>query len=223
MRLTLSGICIALLIIVIMALLIFKERQSSSESMRRSVPYAKREPIMSTLVEIISKAATESQTHPFLLYGTLLGYVRNKGFICYDFDVDMGVKSKEYGLLFEAVAKVINSYPGYRIDVRSFLGWRQFVVVHIETGINCDVSEFIRHCGKYRRNVPSWYSKYFLNESRVSYPLDWIDNLRIADLNVQSIYIPNKPELLLKTYYGPKFLTPDHICDESCNECVKIP
>lgn len=215
-------IAIALILIAIISVIVFNSRRDKSERARRAVPYATRAPIMTTLIRIISEAATLSQTKPFLLYGTLLGYVRNQDFICYDFDVDIGIKGAEYKTLYEAVSVVVKSYPDYKIKVKAFMGWRQFEVVHIETEINADVFEFIKERHTYRRNVPSWYSRYFLHESRISYPIDWIDELRTVEFKGYSIFIPNKPDQLLMTYYGNNYITPDHICNAACGECVKV-
>ncbi len=209
-------------IIVAIAVIVFKAQRNASEARRRAVPFTEREPIMITLIEILSIAASISNTKPFLVYGTLLGYVRNKDLICYDFDVDVGIKSDAYNSLYEAVNVVINNYPDYKIRSKSFLQWKQFEVVHRETGINADVFEYIQEDKKYHRNVPSWYSKYFLHEKKISYPLDWIDELRQVEFKGHAMYIPNQPDKLLQTYYGPNYLIPDHKCNASCSECVKI-
>lgn len=189
---------------------------------RRNVPWIHRRSILDKIIEIISKAASVSNTKPFLVYGTLLGYIRNKDFICYDFDVDVAVKTDDYVLLHSAIKNIIEEYPDFKLDSRSLFGYKMFLVIHKATGINGDVFEIVRKGDHYKRNVPDLYSKYYLGENGVTYQLDWIDTLKQVQFNNHNIYIPNQPEKLLTLYYGEDFMTPDHMCSVSCDNCVKV-
>lgn len=221
MKLSTCHKCLLVGLILVLVILIFLQRRSMSEARRRNVPYSIRGPIMITLVEIVSRAAELSNTKPFLLYGSLLGYVRNQDLICYDFDVDMAVKHSEYISLLNATREIIKEYPEYKIRLTKFWKWRQFEIVHCETEINADIFEFIKR-DTYSRNVPQWYSKYFLKESRITYPIDWIDDLQSVELRGLKVYIPNKADKLLEAYYGSNYMKPDHVCDASCDKCVKV-
>lgn len=209
-------------IFLIIGISVYKYNYNRSMAKRRAVPYIERNRIMTTIIEILSKSAQISNTKPFLLYGTLLGFVRNKDFICYDFDVDVGIKSEEYNKLREAVFTTIKNYKEFSVEDRSFLGYHTFVILHKETGVNGDVSDFVKVGNNYKRNVPSAYSKYILHERQVTYPLNWIDDLKIVSFKGSNIYIPNQPDKLLSTYYGDNYIIPDHKCNASCDECVKV-
>lgn len=188
----------------------------------RQVPYKQRSAILNELLSIVYGVSNKIGVKPFLIYGTLLGYVRQKDFICYDFDIDIGIFTHEYDYLYNVICDVITDYPEYKISIRSFLGYRQFVIRHKLTGINADISEFILQSdGTIIRNVPKLYSLYVLKERSHVYPKSWILPERQVKFKNQTVYIPHDPNALLETYYGSDFLIPDHICNKTCTKCIK--
>jgi len=218
------GLYAVILIFLVMMIIIVLHKHDLKrlEIVRRSIPYPERNIILTKIVHIISRAASISGTKPFLIYGSLLGYIRNKDFICYDFDVDMGVLSCDYDSLHNAIVGIIGEYPGFTIKYLSFMGKRKFIIYHPATKLNGDIYEFIKTKKGYKRNASDLYSKYILHERQLRYPFDWIDNLQLVFFKDVPIYIPNQSDKLLSAYYGDDFIEPDHVCNAECNECKKI-
>lgn len=188
---------------------------------RRMIPYKERKKIMGDLLSIVYEAGAISNTKPFLLYGTLLGQVRQNDFICYDFDIDVGVMSDEYNNLYTQLIKEVANHSEYHIKEKKLFGYRSVVIIHTETDINADVFEFISNTKTLARNVPHIYSRYVLNESQTNYPIEWVLPLREVSFKNQTVYVPNDTNKLLQVYYGKTYMTPDHTCNASCDECVK--
>ena len=79
----------------------------SSVRRRRRVPPAQRLRALDGLLRLLSEAGKASDTKPFLLYGTLLGFVRHRDFICYDYDVDAGVPLDEFERIGNALRSLV--------------------------------------------------------------------------------------------------------------------
>ena len=208
--------------LIYISIVIYNYSYNQSVKQRRMIPYPTRNKIMTELLQIIMEASNDSNVKPFMLYGTLLGYVRQNDFICYDFDIDMGIMEAEYDKLHNQLKQNIKNYSDYYIKEKKLFGYRCVVVVHTETNINADISGFIIKNNQISRNVPKLYSRYILKESQVDYPIDWILPVKSIQFKTIDSFIPNQPEQLLQTYYGKNFLTPDHQCNATCEECVKI-
>ena len=200
----------------------YKYNFDQSVKQRRMVPYPTRNAIMTKLLQIIMEAAKDSNVKPFMLYGTLLGQARQNDFICYDYDIDMGIMETEYETLHNQLKSNIKNYSDYYIKEKKLFGYRCVVLVHSETNINADISEFILKNNQIARNVPKLYSRYILKESQVDYPKEWILPIKSIEFKNINTFIPNQPEQLLRTYYGKDFLIPDHQCNSACDECIKI-
>jgi len=189
---------------------------------RKDVPSIIRLPVLYELLEIVSKISVISNTKPFLLYGTLLGYARDKKIICYDFDLDYGIMETDYKLFKNNINTILKNYPGYRFYTKEFLNYKKIVIEHIETSLNADIFNFNIKNNSLQRNVPKWYSLFVLKECSGKYPIDLFLPLKIDTMNGNIVYIPNNYDTLLKCYYGNAYMEPDNICDIECNKCVKI-
>lgn len=193
---------------------------------RRNIPNKTKMLLFRELLSLVCECAVEVDVKVFLVYGTLLGYVRSKDFICHDFDVDLGVFGLDaYKRLFKKVKQVIRKrwYDNRLIAKdKSFFIWNSFEVRDTRTEINIDVSLYvITSDGKYvHRAVPVIYTRYFIQECPYL-PVDAYLPLCAATMGDQQVYVPNRPHDVLRCAYGNDYLSPDHICDASCGNCRK--
>lgn len=217
------------------------------------VPANVRMRVMKSLLQTVSELASASgrgsscrrtryDVHPFLLYGSLLGWFRDRKFICYDFDVDVGVMLSEYFVLCGRLEEALRDDPSFvftRHD-KPWLGIFWSNIIHKETKINCDISAFERtRPGKIRRCVSEMYSLFYLGECHSRMPVDWFLPLQRTEMEGVSIYVPHKPKgprsdaarsrsigvcsQILPCFYGERWETPDHICEdpENCEGCKR--
>lgn len=221
----LKGLAIAVFVAVCLITIcycVLRHIQKVSEMKRRNVPQDIKNRAMTTIVEIISRAAQASGTKPFLVYGTLLGYQRQKDFICYDFDVDTGVVESEFNQLKLVLGEIIKEYPGYSISDKPILGFSSLKIFHNQTGINGDIFKYIKKGDAYKRDTLDIYAKYIFKERVLRYDASWIDTPQEITFKGYKIYIPNQPHEMLKAAYGSNYITPDHRCDDMCGNCVKV-
>ena len=168
-------------------------------------------------------AAENSNTHPFLIYGTLLGKIRNNNLICHDYDVDFGIKGDEYNSFKESIKREVQKNNGYKIYCNEFFGYKAIHIIHKKTNISADITPFYENKNNnVTRNVPRFYSKFILKESNTIYPNNWIYPLNKTLFLNRLTYIPNNSHELLKCYYGENYLIPDQKCDDNCENCKKI-
>ena len=166
--------------VVAMAMLIGHTIHHRSAKRRRSIPTATRLQVLRDLLAFVSGVAAEDPPlHPFLLYGTLLGWVRSRNFICYDFDVDIGVYGEhEYETLLERLKRAMTgtafTVTRYRV-LPSLGGCDYFKVLHAATGLNLDVFVFVpTEGGMARCRFPAWYKVHYYGECADAVPVDWI-------------------------------------------------
>ncbi len=159
-----------------------------------------------------------SNTNIFLIYGTLLGKIRNNNIICYDFDLDFGILFnifKKYLILF------YKNNNKYIVKNKSFLWYHNIEVIHKKTRLSADISSFSIHGNKISRDVPALYTLFFLKECKAYYPLNWFFPLKPVSFLDKTVFIPNNSNKLLQCYYGKNYLNPDHICNSDCTKCIK--
>lgn len=150
----------------------------------------------------------------FIVYGTLLGHVREKDIIPYDDDVDLAVVDKEWDELKKCLTKLEEENPDYMSMIIDFPFVRFAQVYHKDTNSHCDFSCFRKTDKKYKRVLP-------VNEGpKFSY--DELFPIQKAVLCGIQVKVPNKPGSMLEKWYGKDYMTPDRKCDANGENCVKI-
>lgn len=213
-------LCIIFLIIIL--IYSYNKIYNYTVNIRINVHINKRQKILLELYNILIESSQLSKTKPFLLYGTLLGYIRNKDFICYDFDIDIGILTEEFDILSKDIISLVNSkYKNYKVRNKNIFGYRHLEIIHKETLLNLDLSEFIINNNKIYRNVPQIYS-IFYDCPIYKQPIDVYLPLKEIMFKNHKIYIPNQSEKILQCTYGSDYLIPNHTCNDDCSVCKKI-
>ena len=121
---------------------------------RKNIPIKLRRQILIQLYNLIIDAGEATNTKPFLIYGTLLGFIRNKDLICYDFDVDFGIDNSEFFIISKYLDNYIKKFPEYKIYHKNFLNYTSIEIIHTDTRLSVDISGFIFKNNICWRNVP---------------------------------------------------------------------
>jgi SAM-dependent methyltransferase len=154
-------------------------------------------------MELVLRALQEGGVEPFLAYGTLLGAVREGGFIGHDSDIDLGYVSRHhhpvdvvresFRLQRELVGKgfAIDRYSGaaFRIDVTETDGSTR--------GLDVFGGYFLGD------------RLYLMGEIGDPFQEDWIFPLGTSTFAGRTFPVPGRPERLLEAMYGPGWRVPD--------------
>ena len=210
------------LILIIISIYVFN-RASYYESVtsRRIIPTKKRLQILHELYNIIVNLAEKNNIKIFIIYGTLLGKIRNNDIICYDFDLDFGVNLNDYELIRQSILKVVSMTDKYIVEDKKVLGWKAIALVDKETGLNADISAYDNNETHVWRTIPWASSEIILNECSHNLPIDWLYPLQKSTFLGRTIYLPNKPNKILECHYGNDYLIPNHTCNIDCSVCVE--
>jgi phosphorylcholine metabolism protein LicD len=210
-----------LIILVILASILYHIKYKMNIYIRRNNDVIYRRKILIELYNIFIDVAEKTNTKPFIIYGTLLGYIRNKDLICYDYDLDFGIDSGEYDTFKNYFLEFIKKFDDYYVDIKDFLNYKNFEVIHKKSRLSADIFSFTLSKNYYSRDVLKLYSKYYLNETCIDFPKDWISPLKPISFLNRKTFLPNKAEELLKCYYGKNYIIPDHECNKECKICKK--
>lgn len=212
---------IFLVVFVYLVSLLYKKYYIYTTEKRRNIDVNVKRKILLELFDNITNIANKYNIKLFMIYGTLLGYIRNKDLICYDFDLDFGVKYDEYQKMRTEIMKYYKDNKNYKISEIHYLSYKFIQVIHKKTGINADISAFYNNTTKAWRSSSYFLSKYLCNECQYHIPIGWIYPLKQTTFLNKIVYLPNDPAKLLKCYYGNNFMIPDHKCNDDCSICVK--
>lgn len=150
-------------------------------------------------------------------YGTLLGIVREKGLICYDEDIDVGIDLRDFNQMVEIVKKIAKENNEFKYVVLNV----PFLITYIrlynkKTGIHCDISIYKKNKSKYER-------VYFNSDDKLG--TDIGINLKPVIIEHKGktyrVTIPNNSKELLKHWYGEDYMKPEFECDKNCENCIK--
>ena len=199
-----------------------KKYHNISGNIRRSVDYNKRIKVLTELLEEVLMVEGISNTHPFALYGTLLGLEREGKFICYDYDVDFGILTTEFDTFLEDLLTHVNTEK-YEVSVNNSYFQRKIQIFDRETGLNLDIDSMYID-GDYVKRERSGmviYDMFVYPDECTEIKRDSIFPLRKKTLNNHSVYVPNNIPDVLRCFYGDNYMTPDHECSSDCSVCKK--
>jgi hypothetical protein len=219
---------VAVAIIVSVAVIIYvsvRKSQSTRIERLRDLDSNKRYKTLKDLHHFLMRVAFLSQTEPFIMYGTLLGYVREKDIICWDFDLDYGIHETQYETLYDAVKVAIHEYPQFKVVTNffesPFFHIRMFKVEDLETGLNLDVvsmKESIQNGQRsMTREYPRFLLTYYWKERQLDFPFKDLYPLQPISFLDCLTYIPSNPDVWLRSWYGSNYLLPDRSCN--CQRC----
>lgn len=164
------------------------------------------------VIGLFFKALKESNTTFWLACGTLLGAVRENGFIKGDNDMDVGVFDDTD---FDAMDSTLKKY-GFtikrRIDTYSKTGFYSFMLTYILKGVCVDVFVFHRednnHIYMCDYAETLIIGKYTLHQfvRKISVPFD---GLMEYDFLGHRVFIPKNYQEYIAAHFGDDFMTPN--------------
>ena len=151
------------------------------------------------------KEAMDAANIPFILiFGTLLGAIREKGFIIYDSDVDVACYAQDH-------RKIINVIK--TLESKGF---------YVPNKNECPLHDhFFTRSGE--RIDIWWFDEIdddWIYDKYIRYNKKYFDNPKSIDFLDKSFLVPNEPEKFLKLTYGEDWKTPKHINDEKSSYII---
>lgn len=157
----------------------------------------------------------------WLVYGTLLGYIRENGILKHDFDFDVGIWYKDYSKDFENLLK--NNGFNLKHQFTALPDYDAFEQTYEKNGVTIDVFYHYENSEKIWTHV--FYKELFDEGSlfrirKLDYPKD---SLKQVVFLGKECFIPNNAEIYLEEIYGKNWRIPDQHFDwrkGSKNNCT---
>jgi phosphorylcholine metabolism protein LicD len=193
-------ICIIIIILILNHIYMLEHMYLSTRLLL--IPSKKRVKILQDMLIDIYKYS--QNCHPWLMFGTLLGYVREKNIIECDYDNDIGISRYEYENMKINMKKLVAENPQYNlVDLDSIIS-HGMILTHTETGLATDIDCFIIKDNYIHLDfiVDFFTSKHPCRAN--IFPLSPVNFLGTT------MYIPNNYNKVLEDEYGTDFMTPIH-------------
>ena len=174
-----------------------------SELSHRNAPPKPPKPSTESLIEALGDfqaVLAPAGVHPFLMFGSLLGPIRDGRFIPGDGDLDLGILGRA---AFETAAEAVRASGTLRTDfVRRAAGGVTKMAVRHPNGAKFDVKLFEREAD----GGVSWHTHNVGRILRKHYP----HRFELKEIEVMGLkaHIPDEPERFLEWQYGD-WRTPD--------------
>lgn len=168
-----------------------------------------------TVFQDFCKAFNDSETKFWLVFGTLLGAVRENGIISHDIDIDVGVKSnidfirldeslQKYGFIKKRQIDVFSKNNESQGSEMTYSKKGVSIDIFIFYPLDSDENVYFTHAF-YDRIVHEnfvLYKKVF----RIEFPLEGLINSTFIE---NDVLIPSNYESFLMAHYGPYFMIPN--------------
>ena len=145
-------------------------------------------------LRIILSILSKYDVKPYLLWGTLLGAIREHGFIPHDNDMDLGVLQCEVEKLEKAIPEL------YSNKVKICKYKKNYIYSFMYNGVICDIDVF-------RKTIFPYSLRYgIILEEFI--PKRLFKSFEEYDFCGLKTYIPSNPEALLEYTYGKDWRIP---------------
>ena len=149
----------------------------------------------------IYAVAHELGIRPYLMWGTLLGAVREGGPMRHDTDIDLGLSATDYRRKSAFVSGMLQR--GYFFTIDEAYKFRLLRPDHV---LHADFDVFYQANGAMICLGPDGKGNHY----GARFPLHSFDRLReIAILDGLRVLVPDPPEAVLETIYGPDWQIPN--------------
>jgi len=133
--------------------------------------------------------------HVFLLFGTLLGAVRERDFIPHDDDVDMGILEREQDAFFSSFAE---------LERNGFRYYRTRTEMHMHSFVRKDeVIDFFLVGEK-----KTAFGRRWSLDRKASVSADALDTFDEIDFLGQTFKVPHDPRKVLRSLFGKTWQVP---------------
>jgi hypothetical protein len=137
----------------------------------------------------------ELNLKPFLVWGSLLGFVREGGFIKHDSDIDLGFLSEDY--IKKDMLKQAMLANGYKMR------WEwEFAISFAHPKFDSLGIDYFFVYKKNDQMVMSGFSKTRNKKEVYYFPLDNFDNFKMVTFEQNEVLIPSQAEKFLSVAYG---------------------
>lgn len=164
------------------------------------------------MLQMADQAFTSMGVQAFLTFGTLLGAYRDKGFIAYDPDVDLGVIDGNLPKnMYEVMAK-----HGFQLCKQNIISETNQVIedTYIYKGIHLDVFHYFEEGGDYYTLVAQLHETKDWKEANATdgFPCEKVSVVKTEFqrqnfMNIE-VYMPIKTHEWLVDMYSESYMTP---------------
>lgn len=164
------------------------------------------------MLQMADQAFTSMGVQAFLTFGTLLGAYRDKGFIAYDPDVDLGVIDGNLPKnMYEVMAK-----HGFQLCKQNIISDKKQVIedTYIYKGIHLDVFHYFEEGGDYYTLVAQLHETKDWKEANATdgFPCEKVSVVKTEFqrqnfMNID-VYMPIKTHEWLVDMYSESYMTP---------------
>ena len=164
------------------------------------------------MLQMADQAFTSMGVQAFLTFGTLLGAYRDKGFIAYDPDVDLGVIDGNLPKnMYEVMAK-----HGFQLCKQNIISEKNQVIedTYIYKGIHLDVFHYFEEGGDYYTLVAQLHETKDWKEANATdgFPCEKVSVVKTEFqrqnfMNID-VYMPIKTHEWLVDMYSESYMTP---------------